>query len=59
MLRPLNPLLLEALSREGDSDEGLDFDTYHHISSIKRHIMEGEDLALGVWRLVSEGGDFI
>ena len=58
MLRPLDPRMLEALSREGDIDEELDFDPYDHINNIREHIREGGDCTLDVWELLQEGGRF-
>ena len=54
MLRPLDPRRLEALSREGDSEEELEFDPYDHIGMIRELITEDEDWAQGVLSLLQD-----
>lgn len=56
MIQPLNPEIMEALAREGDVDEGMEFHLHSHISTIRRQIKEDEDWGLGVWGLMIEGG---
>ena len=55
-LRPLNPQRLDAVGREDDVDEGMDFTLHHRMSDIRTMIKEDEDWGLGVEGLMREGG---
>lgn len=56
MLQPLDSERMDALAREGDVDEGMEFHLHSHISTIRRQIKEDGDWGLGVWGLMIEGG---
>ena len=59
MLQPLDPKRLNALAREEDVDEDLDFTLHHHMSTVRQEIAEGDDWGLGVWNLLMEGGRWV
>ena len=56
MLKPLDPQRLNALAREEDVDDDLDFTLHHHMSTVRKEISEDDDWGLGVWNLLMEGG---
>ena len=55
-LRPLDPQLLEAVAREDDVDEGMEFHLHRRMSDIRTMIKEDEDWGLGVEMLMIKGG---
>ena len=55
-LQPLDPQLLDAVAREDDVDEGMDFILHHHMSNIRTMIKEDEDWGSGVEGLMRGGG---
>ena len=59
MLKPLDPQRLNALAREEDVDDDLDFTLHHHMSTVRKEIAEGDDWGLGVWNLLMEGGRWL
>ena len=54
MLRQLDPRRLDALSREGNPDEELDFDPADHIGQIRELITEEDDWSTGVLMLLQD-----
>ncbi len=52
MLLPLDTRILNALSRDGEDDEDLEFDPHSHISMIKELISEDDNWSDGVLRLL-------
>lgn len=56
MPQSLNPEVMEALAREGDVDEGMDFIQHWHMSTIRKQIREDDDWGTGVEGLMREGG---
>ena len=59
MLRPLDPHRLDALARESDDDEGVEFLLHCHLERIRKNTKEGGDWAYGVQAILHEGGDFL
>ena len=59
MLKPLDPKRLNALAREGDVDEDLDFILHCHMSTVRQQISEDDDWGLGMWNLLMEGGRWV
>ena len=55
MLQPLDSERLDALAREDDVDEGMDFTLHKHMSSVRRLIKEDNNWGLGVEGLMTEG----
>ena len=55
MLQPLDSERLDALAREDDVDEGMDFFLHRHMSSIRSLIKEDDNWGLGVEGLMREG----
>ena len=59
MLKPLDPQRLNALAREEDVDDDLDFILHCHMSTVRQEISEDDDWGLGVWNLLMEGGRWV
>ena len=59
MLKPLDPKRLNALAREDDVDDDLDFILHCHMSTVRQEISEDDDWGAGVWNLLMEGGRWV
>lgn len=59
MLKPLDPRRLNALAREEDVDDDLDFTLHQHMSTVRQEIAEDDNWGAGVWNLLMEGGRWL